>query len=614
MVRKRVGKLTHVGLTGYLASNIGVGQDRSVKSQPTTKDPASALPQYAILAPSSLPQLQLINQTGLLTYKPAENSSRVEEVKEEAKEEAKEKEKPSDEGKKDKEDPPKSDETPVPETAEAPPTGQEPTTKPIIQQVCAGCGKIRSASYHYRLQQNAGSDAPPNFCRKCINEITSSEENDDDDAVEGRRFLERRQRNQLKLRLESLKQGAGSSASSEDSLPQGRSTQRRESSHKRRGPGRRIQVLISDGEDDDKASGVMIMRGQGQGLVRRNDHHHSNVEGFQSQPSRKSPTRSRSSSTEDRAFPGRTAGRRHVTKHEKRRKPSDGYYTTDAERRLAAHPIPYRYGHFHEVEQPVIEGRSGRLPFIRRRSYSMHEKGMSYEQRSPEYHRRYQDTRHHAEEFNEERYTGDRRPLSPPIRRVRISGRLRERLIYDPRDEEDRYWDSDVAEVGDYPDRVRFRQEEDVFRSRHEEARWDPPEVYPTGSPRGRGRRRYVAPNDNHDNPRRPIISEEETYHSPSDDNSSTRTQRRYTRLARAPSPPRPVPPSATSTTRPRYIARHAHVDEDDEEITRALRDARLQGRGRREERKWERERSRSPSLLTSAWGAGRRGSRGGQW
>ncbi|KAI9787403.1 MAG: hypothetical protein M1816_007536 [Peltula sp. TS41687] len=625
MVRKR----PHGGLTSYLAASIAGPRLQPAKPQSNAEDPAPPPAQVTILAPQSLPQLQLISQSGLFTYKPAESSSRVQEVKEEPKEDEKEKEKekPSGDGdKKEKEDPPKTEDAPAPEKAEAPPPSQEATGKALPQQVCAGCGKIRSASYHYRLQQRAGADPPPNYCRKCINEITSSEEDDDDNAIEERRLLERRQRDQLKLRLDSLKHDAVSSASSEESLHQERRKQRRDSSHRERAPGRRIQVLISDGEDDDRATGVMIMRERGPGLVKQ-DRHHSDVERFEYQPSRKRPTRSRSSSAEDRARSSRTSRPRHVREHKRGRRPSLDYQAADAERRPAANPLPYRHGYFQEVDHTVVEGRLGRQPILRRRSYSMHEKGVTYEQRTPELHHRYQDTHRHAEEVDEDRYVRDRRsppppPPPPPPRRARAPGRAGR---YDPRDEEDRYWDSDVAEVGDHPARVRFRQEDDVVYSRKERPRREEPyEAYPVQSTRFREQKRYVAPNYNHIKARQPGFSDEEgSYgsYSPSDDNSSLQTQRRYSSWpARAPSPPRSSvpqpPPRATSTARPRYIARHAYVEDEDEEISRAMRDARLQGRGeRRYERKVEREeRSRSPSLLTSAWESGRKGNRGGFW
>ncbi|KAI9809028.1 MAG: hypothetical protein M1825_002317 [Sarcosagium campestre] len=53
----------------------------------------------------------------------------------------------------------------------------------LVQHVCAGCGKIRSSSYHHRHPIPSGGAPPaPDFCRRCVKEVTSSEGGEEEDA------------------------------------------------------------------------------------------------------------------------------------------------------------------------------------------------------------------------------------------------------------------------------------------------------------------------------------------------------------------------------------------------------------------------------------------------
>ncbi|KAI9657199.1 MAG: mitochondrial thiamine pyrophosphate transporter [Trizodia sp. TS-e1964] len=59
--------------------------------------------------------------------------------------------------------------------------------KPDVQayHVCAACGKIRSSSYQYHHQISPGEQPAPGFCRKCVKEVTSSDEESSEDSSRG---------------------------------------------------------------------------------------------------------------------------------------------------------------------------------------------------------------------------------------------------------------------------------------------------------------------------------------------------------------------------------------------------------------------------------------------
>ena len=81
---------------------------------------------------------------------------------------------------------------PAPVKTDATPeaTTQAAVKKPV-QHVCEGCGRVRSTGFHYR-RQLAGGESLPSFCRKCVSQETSSEDEGGDEASLRNRPLRRR--------------------------------------------------------------------------------------------------------------------------------------------------------------------------------------------------------------------------------------------------------------------------------------------------------------------------------------------------------------------------------------------------------------------------------------
>lgn len=101
--------------------------------------------------------------------------------------------------------------TPAPES----PAPEQLAQNVTVQRTCTGCGKLRSASYHYRVVSGQG-DPGKGFCRNCLADVTSSEGSTDDERHKRGRSKKGRSRARKSSDL-SGKRASVESASSESS-------------------------------------------------------------------------------------------------------------------------------------------------------------------------------------------------------------------------------------------------------------------------------------------------------------------------------------------------------------------------------------------------------------